>query len=74
MKILITIILTACTLTVFSQQINRLDFPSNSFENEYRKTNPALTYSYDSAVQTHNYSNNWDFDREIGRASCRERV
>ena len=64
MKIFITIILTAFTLTVFSQKPDSLDAPSNSFENDYRKTNPTLIYSYDSASQTHNYSNNWDFDKD----------
>jgi rRNA processing protein Gar1 len=64
MKILITIFLTTFTLTVFSQQTDNLELPSNSFENAYRKSNPTLTYSYDSISQIHNYSNNWDFDKD----------
>jgi len=40
------------------------DSISNSFENDYRISNPALTYSYDNTSQTHNYSNNWDFDND----------
>lgn len=35
---------------------------SNSFKNDYKQTNPYLHYSYDDLTQTHNYSNNWDFD------------
>ncbi len=64
MKFLFTFFLTTLTLTVFSQQTDTLDLPSNSFENAYRKSNPTLTYSYDSASQTHNYTNNWDFDKD----------
>jgi uncharacterized protein YxeA len=64
MKIPIAIILTTFSLTVFSQQADSLDSPSNSFETEYRKSNPTLTYSYCDSSQTHNYSNNWDFDKD----------
>ncbi|UPQ79339.1 hypothetical protein M0M57_00525 [Flavobacterium azooxidireducens] len=64
MKIIITIILTTLTLTVFSQQTDSLYIPSNSFDKEYHKSNPTLTYSYDNNSQTHNYSNNWDFDKD----------
>ncbi|MEI6695647.1 MAG: hypothetical protein WCO13_06240 [Bacteroidota bacterium] len=64
MKFLFTIILTVFTLTVFSQQTDNLDIPSNSFENNYRNSNPTLTYSYDDISQIHNYSNNWDFDKD----------
>lgn len=64
MKFLFTFFLTTLTLTVFSQQTDTLNLPSNSFENAYRKSNLTMTYSYDSASQTHNYSNNWDFDKD----------
>jgi len=64
MKFHFTFFLTTLTLTVFSQQTNAIDLPSNSFENAYRKSNPTLKYSYDSASQAHNYSNNWDFDKD----------
>jgi len=64
MKILFTFFLTLLTLTVFSQQADTLDIHSNSFENNYRKSNPTLKYSYDNISQTHNYSNNWDFDKD----------
>lgn len=43
MKILITTFLTTFSLTVFSQQADSLESPSNSFETEYRKSNPTLT-------------------------------
>lgn len=64
MKFLLTTILTVFTLTVFSQQVDSLDYPTNSFENNYRKSNPTLKYSYDDISQIHNYSNNWDFDKD----------
>lgn len=64
MKILFTFFLTILTLTVFSQQTDTLDIPSNSFENNYRQSNPTLKYSYDNMSQIHNYSNNWDFDKD----------
>ena len=64
MKILFTLFLTILTLTAFSQQAETLDIPSNSFENSYRKSNPTLKYSYDNISQIHNYSNNWDFDKD----------
>jgi hypothetical protein len=64
MKILLTVILTIFTVSVFSQQTDSLDIPSNSFEKDYHKSNPTLTYRYDSILQTHNYSNNWDFDKD----------
>ena len=35
---------------------------SNSYLEQYQKTNPSLHYSYENEKQTHNYSNNWDFD------------
>lgn len=31
---------------------------------QLRKSNPTLTYSYDNISQIHNYSNNWDFDKD----------
>lgn len=64
MRIYITIFFTTFTLTIFSQQKDNLKLPSNSFENAYHKSNPTLTYSYDSIFQIHNYSNNWDFDKD----------
>lgn len=64
MKFLFTIILTIFTLTVFSQQTDSLNISSNSFKESYRKSNPTLTYSYDDISQIHNYSNNWDLDKD----------
>ena len=51
-------------MCVFSQQTDSLDIPSNSFENNYLKSNSTLKYSYDEIYQIHNYSNNWDFDKD----------
>jgi hypothetical protein len=64
MKSILTIFFVALTLTVFPQQTGSLDSNSNSFENNYRKLNPTLIYSYNSASKIHNYSNNWDFDND----------
>jgi hypothetical protein len=64
MKIAFTLFLTSLTFSAISQQINRLDIPSNSFETAYHKSNPTLKYSYDNISQTHNYSGNWDFDKD----------
>ena len=64
MKLFITSLLTMVTLTVFAQQADSIRMASNSFENSYSKSNPTLKYSYDSTSQTHNYSNNWDFDKD----------
>lgn len=35
---------------------------NNSFERAYKKEYPNLNYSYNDHSQTHDYSNNWDFD------------
>ncbi|MCW3073926.1 MAG: hypothetical protein JWP69_995 [Flaviaesturariibacter sp.] len=64
MKFFTTFLLTTLTLTVFAQQADTIGIASNSFENSYRKLNPTLKYSYDNTSQTHNYSNNWDFDKD----------
>lgn len=64
MKHIIILVLTTLTLTAFSQQPERISHPSNSFEQEYHTSNPTLIYSYDSLLQIHNYSSNWDFDHD----------
>jgi hypothetical protein len=64
MKLFITFFLTGVTITALSQQVDSLGNPSNSFENNYSKSNPTLKYSYDNTSQTHDYSNNWDFDKD----------
>lgn len=64
MKLLITFLLTTLTLTVFSQRTDSVGIPSNSFEISYSKSNPTLRYSYDKTSQTHDYSNNWDLDKD----------
>ncbi|HEX2627785.1 MAG TPA: hypothetical protein VHM26_02195, partial [Chitinophagaceae bacterium] len=40
------------------------DSTSNSFAATYSKTHPDLKYVYDVAHQTHDYSGNWDFDKD----------
>lgn len=61
MKLLITLLFLMSTLNSFAQKVENI---SNSFENDYRKSNPTLNYSYDNSLQTHDYSNNWDFDKD----------
>ena len=57
---LIFLFLSVIPTSAWSQE----DFPSNSFELSYKKTNPEIIYDYDSIRQIHNYSNNWDFDKD----------
>ena len=64
MRLFVTFILNAITFAVYSQHAENIDIPSNSFENEYWISNPALIYSYDEISQIHNYSNKWDFDND----------
>jgi hypothetical protein len=64
MKLIITFLLTTLNLAVFSQHADSVGIPSNSFEIIYSKSNPTLKYSYYNASQTHDYSNNWDFDND----------
>lgn len=64
MRLFATFILNAISFAAYSQHIEKIDIPSNSFENEYRISNPTLNYSYDEISQIHNYSNNWDFDND----------
>ncbi|MBK7212762.1 MAG: hypothetical protein IPH88_05600 [Bacteroidales bacterium] len=64
MKLTLAILFTVYYLTAFSQQTDKLDLRSNSFKKDYLNSNPTLKYSYDSVNQTHNYSDNWDFDRD----------
>lgn len=64
MKFIYTVILSAFTWTIYAQATDSLDPPSNSFEKRYRSSNPSLAYSYDPVSQVHNYSDNWDFDKD----------
>ena len=40
------------------------DLPTNSYDILYSKNNPSLKYKYDNQTQTHNYSDNWDLDKD----------
>jgi len=64
MRLLAIFILNIISFAAFSQDIDTLEIPSNSFENVYRISNPTLKYSYDEISQIHNYSHNWDFDND----------
>jgi hypothetical protein len=48
------------TTRIYSQK----DSPTNSYEILYGKNNPSLKYKYDNLTQTHNYSDNWDLDKD----------
>jgi len=37
---------------------------TNSFEESYAISNPSIKYNYENEKQIHNYSNNWDFDKD----------
>jgi hypothetical protein len=43
---------------------SQVDSFSNSFAAGYSKDHPDLNYVYHVANQTHDYSGNWDFDRD----------
>ena len=59
-----TFILNVFSFAAYSQHSENLYIPSNSFENDYRISNPSLIYSFDEISQIHNYSHNWDFDND----------
>ena len=64
LRVFATFILNVFSFAVCSQHSVEFDIPSNSFENEYRISNPSLKYSFDEISQIHNYSHNWDFDND----------
>lgn len=65
MRIALTIyIVILSTYMVSGQETASNEIPSNSFEQYYKRSNPALKYIYDSLSQSHNYSGNWDFDMD----------
>lgn len=61
MKSIISILLTLLAFSSFAQEKNEL---SNSFQDHYSVVKPSLSYSYNEATQSHNYSGNWDFDQD----------
>ncbi len=60
-RIFLSILFILSTLSVSSQQTDRL---SNSFEEAYQRSNPGFKYRYDILAQTHDYSGNWDLDKD----------
>src|SRR5438876_147936 len=61
MRCILTIIL------IFLFRVSALaqsDSASNSFETIYKKANPTIHYKYGNKKQVHDYSNNWDFDKD----------
>jgi uncharacterized protein YxeA len=63
-RVLTACILTISTYTVYAQETDSNQIPSNSFDQYYKRTQPGLKYNYDSLSQSHNYSGNWDFDKD----------
>jgi hypothetical protein len=59
-KAIILLLVLVKTLFVVSQPSNI----SNSFEEMYKTTHPAIHYVYDETAHIHNYSHNWDFDND----------
>ncbi len=57
---LLPLMVFAVTKNIWSQPYS----PSNSFAHLYKESNPSLHYQYDSLRQIHNYSDNWDFDKD----------
>ena len=53
----------AC-LSITTAQAQQDDTPSNSFEAHYAAAGITLHYSYDNDRVMHNYSGNWDLDRD----------
>lgn len=48
----------------YTQQTVQIDIHSDSFEKQISLSYPTIKYSYDSTSQTHNYSSNWDLDKD----------
>ncbi len=53
----------AC-LTIMTAKAQQDDTPSNSFEAHYAAAGIMLRYSYDNDRVIHDYSGNWDLDRD----------
>ena len=62
MKTTILLILFLSVLENSFSQDFEYWFPTNSLKEGYLKKRPNLKYSYEKVKQTHDYSNNWDFD------------
>lgn len=61
LKLIGAVVLFATRIFAQSNDISQ-SLPSNSYEEIYRTKYPDLNYTYEVLSQTHNYSNNWDFD------------
>lgn len=55
---------TLLFILITDSAMSQADLATNSFEESYKQSNPTLKYQYDSASQTHDYSNNWDLDSD----------
>jgi len=62
MKIMTLLIFFLCGINITLSQDFEYKPVSNSFKEGYAKKRPDLKYSYEEGQQTHDYSNNWDFD------------
>lgn len=64
MKGIFHISCTTVLLLFTSSLLAQSDSISNSFDDTYKKNNPTLNYSYDPITQIHDYSGNWDLDKD----------
>lgn len=64
MKLLSIICFSLLSLAGYSQQAVNAGIPADSYEKQISLSYPTINYSYDSTAQTHNYSNNWDLDKD----------
>lgn len=60
---LLYLLLISIELSVNAQEHNPAEI-TNSFEAIYKKSHPDLIYDYDEVAQIHDYSGNWDLDRD----------
>lgn len=56
--------LCLCSTVSTAQSDVTFEKLSNSYEKVYDTLYPTLNYSYHEGSHTHDYSNNWDFDRD----------
>jgi hypothetical protein len=60
--LLILLSLNVCLTTYSQPGTGILSTPANSCQSYFDSNSISIHYSYADSTQTHNYSNNWDFD------------
>ena len=67
-KNIVRLLLVICCISYYAavkaQQDSTAPQVFNSYKNIYANSNPTLLYSYTGSTQTHDYSGNWDFDKD----------